>query len=97
MEDSAPTYARLYPSLATFQVDSQTGAISKTRTKWREESEEISPETTFRQLLLEDRNNDSSPPPLDLSYSENSLAFSVIQGLRDNDNRSPFLLRYLED
>jgi hypothetical protein len=57
MEDSAPPYAGLYPSLAPFQVDPQTGAIPKARTKWREENEEVSLETTFRQLLLEDGNN----------------------------------------
>jgi hypothetical protein len=80
MEDSAPLYAGLYPSLAPFQVDPQTGAIPKARTKWREENEEVSLETTFRQLLLEDGNNDPSPLPLALSSSENPLALPVILG-----------------
>jgi hypothetical protein len=80
MEDSAPPYAGLYPSLAPFQVDPQTGAIPKARTKWREDNEEVSLETTFRQLLLEDGNNDPSPPPLALSSSENLLALPVILG-----------------
>jgi hypothetical protein len=80
MEDSAPPYAGLHPSLALFQVDSQTSAIPKARTKWREENEDISLETTFRQLLLEDGNNDPSPPSLALSSSENPLALPVILG-----------------
>jgi hypothetical protein len=67
MEDSAPPNASLYPSSAPFQVDPQTGAIPKARTKQREENEEVSLETTFRQLLLEDGNNDPSPLPLALS------------------------------
>jgi hypothetical protein len=66
--------------LAPFQVDPQIGAISKTRTKQREENEEISLETTFRQLLLEDGNNDPSPPPLALSSLEDTLALPVILG-----------------
>jgi hypothetical protein len=35
MEDSAPLYPGLYPSLAPFQVDLQTPAIPNARTKWR--------------------------------------------------------------
>jgi hypothetical protein len=42
IEDSVPPYAGLYPSLAPFQVDLQTGAIPKVRTKQREENEEVS-------------------------------------------------------
>jgi hypothetical protein len=80
IEDSAPLYPSLYPSLAPFQVDPQTGAIPKARTKRREENEEVSLETTFRQLLLEDGSNDPSPPPLALSSSENPLALPVILG-----------------
>jgi hypothetical protein len=80
MEDFAPPYAGLYPSLAPFQVDPQTGIIPKARTKQGEENEELSLETTFRQLLLEDGNNDPSPPPLALSSSENPLALPVILG-----------------
>jgi hypothetical protein len=80
MEDSAPPYAGLYPSLAPFQVDPQTGAIPKARTHWREKNEEISLETTFRHLLLEEGNNDPSPPPLALSSSENPPALPVILG-----------------
>jgi hypothetical protein len=41
MEDSAPPYAGLYPSLAPFQVDPQTDAIPKARTKWREKNEKF--------------------------------------------------------
>jgi hypothetical protein len=41
-EDSAPPYAGLYPSLAPFQVDLQTHAIPKTKTKWRREDKEVS-------------------------------------------------------
>jgi hypothetical protein len=78
MEDSAPPYAGFYPSLAPFQVDPQTSAIPKAKTKQREENEKISLETTFRQLLLEDRNNDPSPPPLALLSSQNPLALPVI-------------------
>jgi hypothetical protein len=77
MEDSAPPYADLYPSLAPFQVDPQTSAIPKTRTKQKKENE-VSLETTFRQLLFEYGNNDPSPLPLALSSSENPLAFPVI-------------------
>jgi hypothetical protein len=71
MEDSASPYAGLYPSLALFQVAPQAGAIPKARTKLREENKEVSLETTFRQLLLEDGNNDPSPPPLALSFQRN--------------------------
>jgi hypothetical protein len=71
MEDSASPYAGLYLSLVPFQVDPQTGSIPKARTKWREKNEEVSLETTFRQLLLE---------PLALSSSENLLALPVILG-----------------
>jgi hypothetical protein len=80
MEDSAPPYAGLYPSEAPFQIHPQTAAIPKARTKWREENEEVSLKTTFRLLLLEDGNNDSSPPRLVLSSSENLLALPVILG-----------------
>jgi hypothetical protein len=80
MEDSAPSYAGLYPSLAPFQIDPQTSAIPKVRTKWRKESEEVSLEKTFRQLLLEDGNNDPSPPPFVLLSSEDPLALPVILG-----------------
>jgi hypothetical protein len=80
MEDSAPPYAGLYPSFAPFQVHPQTSAIPKARTKWREENEEISIETTFKQLLCEDGNNDPYTPPLALSSSENTLALPVILG-----------------
>jgi hypothetical protein len=80
MEDSTPPYAGHYPSLAPFQVDTQTGAIPKARTKQREENEEVSLETTFRQLLLEDANNDPSTLPLALSSSENPLVLPVILG-----------------
>jgi hypothetical protein len=65
--------------LAPFQVDPRTGAIHKAWTKWREENE-VSLEIMFRQLLLEDGNNDPSPPPLSLSSSENPLALPVILG-----------------
>jgi hypothetical protein len=80
MEYSAPLYTGLYPSLAPFQVDPQTCAITKTRKKWKEENIEVSLEVTFNQLLLEDGNNDPSLPPLDLSSSENPLALPVILG-----------------
>jgi hypothetical protein len=66
--------------LTQFQVDPQTGAILKARTKRREENEEVSLETTFRQILLEDGNNNPSPLPLALSSSENLLALPVILG-----------------
>jgi hypothetical protein len=98
MEDSAPPYASLHPSLVPFLVDPETGAILKTRTKWREESEEVFLETTFRQLLLEDGNNDPSPLPLAVSSLENPLALPVI--LRPQGQMtamSSFLLTYLED
>jgi hypothetical protein len=79
MEDSTPPYAGFYHSLAPFQVDPQTSATPKARTKRREENK-VSLETTFRQLLLEDGNDDPSPPPLALSSSENPLALLVILG-----------------
>jgi hypothetical protein len=78
MKDSAPPYVGLYPSLAPSQVDPQTCTIPKARTKWKEENEEVFLEITFRQLLLEDGNNDPSPPPLSLLSSENPLAIRVI-------------------
>jgi hypothetical protein len=81
LEDSTPSYAGLYPSLVPFKVEPQTGAIPKARTKWREENK-VSLETTFRQLLLEDRNNDPSHPPLAFSSSEIPLALPVILGLQ---------------
>jgi hypothetical protein len=89
MEDSAPPYAGLYPSLAPFQVDPQTGAIQKAKTKWREENEEVSLETTFRQLLLEDGNNDPSSLLLALSSSENPLALPVILGPQGQQRHEP--------
>jgi hypothetical protein len=97
MEDSAPPYASLHPSLVPFLVDPETGAILKTRTKWREESEEVFLETTFRQLLLEDGNNDPSLPPLALSFQRTLWPFQSSWSLRDNNKMNPFLLRYLED
>jgi hypothetical protein len=36
MEDSAPPYASLYPSLAPFKAVPQTGTITKKGTKWGE-------------------------------------------------------------
>jgi hypothetical protein len=80
MQDSVPPYAGLYPSLVPFQVYPQTGAIPKSRTKQREENEEVSLKTTFRQLLLEDGNNYHSLLPLALSCSEGPLALPVILG-----------------
>jgi hypothetical protein len=80
MEDSTLLYAGLYLSLAPFQVDPQTSAIPKAKTKWREENKEVSLGTTLRQLLLEDGNNDSSTPPLALSSSEDPLDLLVILG-----------------
>jgi hypothetical protein len=97
MEGSAPPYVGLYPSLTPFQVDPQTGAIPNARTKWREETEDISLETTFRQLLLEDGNNDPSLPPLALSFQRTLWPFQSSWSLRDNNKMNPFLLRYLED
>jgi hypothetical protein len=55
-------------------------AIPKARKKGREENEEVSLETTFRQLLLKDGNNDPFPLPLALSTSESPLALPVILG-----------------
>jgi hypothetical protein len=80
MEDSAPPYAGLYPSLAPFKATPQTGTIPKKGTKQGEENEEVSLEKTFRQLLLEEGNDDSSPPSLAPSPSENPLGFRVILG-----------------
>jgi hypothetical protein len=40
----------------------------------------VSLETSLRQLLLEDGNNDPSPSPLAFLSSENSLALPVILG-----------------
>jgi hypothetical protein len=82
----------LYPSLTPFQVDPQTGAIPKAKTKWKEENEEVSLETTFRQLLLEDGNNDPSPLPLAPSFSENTLALPVTLGSPGQRRHEPISL-----
>jgi hypothetical protein len=51
MEDSAPLYAGLYPSLTPFQVDPQTSAIPKARTKQKEENE-CFPRNKFKATLI---------------------------------------------
>jgi hypothetical protein len=78
--------------LTPFQVDHHTGTIPKARTKWREENEEVSLKTTFKQLLLEDRNNDPSPPPLGLSSSENPPAFPVTLGPQEQQWHEPICI-----
>jgi hypothetical protein len=42
------------------------------------EENEVSLETIFRQLLLDDGNNDPSPPLLALSSSENPVVLPVL-------------------
>jgi hypothetical protein len=61
MEDSSPSYADLYPSLAPFKAIHQTSTIPKKGTKLGEENKEVSLDKTFRQLLLEEGNDDPSP------------------------------------
>jgi hypothetical protein len=80
--------------LAPFQVIPQTSAILKARTKRREENEKASLETNFRQLLLEDGNNDPSPL-LALSSSENPLALPVIPGPQGQQWHEPISLEVL--
>jgi hypothetical protein len=80
VEDSTSLYVCFYPSFAPLKAIPQTGTIPKKGTKRGEENEEVSLEKTFRQLLLEEGNDDPSPPSLAPSPLQNPLAFSVILG-----------------
>jgi hypothetical protein len=91
MEDSPQPYAGLYP----FQVDPQTHAIHKARTKKRQENEDASLQTTLWQLLLEDGNNDPSSLPLALSSSEDPVALTVILGPQGQSQHEPIYLQVL--